>query len=155
MEDLRLLTYCGLYCDLCASRCRIPAQAQQLRDSLKKEGCEYWGDSIPGFREFWPVLERLADPAQSCPGCRQGGGYPQCDIRTCARQRGIDMCPACPDFPCKHIEALGRIYPTLIADGLRLKRVGSAAWLQEQRQRVATGFAYADIRCPHGEPPTT
>jgi len=38
-------------------------------------------------------------------------------------------------------------YPTLIADGKRIKKIGIDAWIEEQEERVKTGFAYADIRC--------
>ena len=44
-------------------------------------------------------------------------------------------------------------YPTLIADGKRIKKIGIDAWIEEQEERVKTGFAYADIRCyPHEVP---
>lgn len=148
MEDLSLVAYCGLHCDLCAQRCRIPKQAAQLRDSLQKEGCEYWGGGIAGFEQFWEVLNQFSDSGQSCPGCRQGGGFPDCEIRRCAKERNVEVCPRCSDFPCDRVKKLGKVYPTLIPDGRRLKRIGLAAWIQEQNQRGATGFAHADIRCP-------
>ena len=44
-------------------------------------------------------------------------------------------------------------YPTLLADGQRIKKIGLEAWVQEQEERAKTGFAYVDIRCyPYGVP---
>ncbi len=149
MADLKYVTYCGLYCSLCAHMARMPVQARELRATMRKEGWEHYGEAVhPGFGEFWHILERLAETDATCPGCRGGCGSPGCEIRTCAREREVEICPLCADYPCEHIERLGRSYPTLIADGVRLRETGLDAWIAEQEERRATGFAYADIRCP-------
>ncbi len=148
MSDVRLLSYCGLHCGLCGLRARIPKQAQALRESLAKEGVEYWGPFIQGYEGFQEFLVALCDPDKSCPACRQGGGPPGCEVRECARSRGVDACPFCQDFPCERVEGIGRTYPTLIADGVRLRAIGADAWNREQEARARAGFCYADIRCP-------
>jgi len=147
MIDLTLVTYCGLYCELCAQRSRIPHQAEALRESMSKEGYEFWGGEISEFKEFWSFLARLCDPKQACPGCRQGGGPPFCAIRKCARERGLDLCVFCDEYPCKRVLGIAKGYPTLIADGQRIREIGLKRWIQEQEERAKSGFAYADIRC--------
>jgi hypothetical protein len=147
MEGLKLVTYCGLYCGLCAERGRIPRQANLLRESMAKEGYEFWGKELPGFEEFWTFLRNLCGPDKACPGCRQGGGPPFCSIRKCARERGVDICPLCEEYPCKRVLEIAKGYPTLIADGKRMQEIGLEAWVQEQEERAKTGFAYVDIRC--------
>ena len=145
IEQLEFVTYCGLYCGLCADRARIPKRAAALQEAMAEEGWPYWGHTVPGFTEFWRFLEKLhADGG--CRGCRAGGGFPQCQIRVCARQRGLELCSRCSDFPCDHIEALGARYPTLIADNRRLQAIGLEQWLSEQQERARRGFVYADIR---------
>jgi hypothetical protein len=37
-------------------------------------------------------------------------------------------------------------YPTLVADGKRMLRVGIDRWIWEQEERSRSGFAYIDIR---------
>jgi len=111
---------------------------------MAEEGWPDWGADIPGFDPFWRFLEGLTDGG--CPGCRAGGGPPFCQIRHCARERALDLCSQCPDFPCPRIEALGAIYPILIADNRRLQAVGLAQWLDEQEDRARRGVVYADIR---------
>ena len=147
MDKLKLVTYCGLYCGLCAQRGRIPKEADVLRESIAKEGYEAWGKEIPGFNKFWKFLTNLCDPEKACPGCRQGGGPPFCSIRKCARECKVNICVFCENYPCERIETLAKGYPTLIPDGERLKEIGIEAWLAEQQERAKTGFAYADIRC--------
>jgi len=147
--NLEEVTYCGLYCGLCASRRRIPQQAATLRETLCKEGYDRGYFDIPGleagFAAFWEGLNRLADAP--CPGCRAGGGNPGCAIRACAQERGVTACPLCADYPCRRLEVL-RNYPLLLADGHRLQQVGLEQWIAEQEARAATGFAYADVRFP-------
>jgi hypothetical protein len=153
MDALNLVTYCGLYCGLCTARARIPAQAAALRDTMAKDGWEFWGNEVPGFSAFWPFLCRLSDVENACPGCRQGGGPPFCSIRKCAVSRGIDVCAHCDEYPCHRIQAIAKGYPTLLADAARMRELGVEAWVREQDTRAATGFAYADIRCPGYEVP--
>ena len=47
-DELKLVTYCGLHCDLCSARGRMPLQASALRDTMRNEGWEYWGHTVPG-----------------------------------------------------------------------------------------------------------
>jgi hypothetical protein len=145
MENLALITYCGLHCELCSARSRIPQCAEALQGAMADEGWPYWGGELPGFAEFWAFLEDLHVDG-GCPGCRAGGGDPRCKIRICAQGRGLDMCNECRDFPCQEIEALAARYPTLIADNRRMRAVGQEQWLEEQLERKRRGFIYTDVR---------
>jgi len=150
--NMQEVTYCGLYCGLCASRRRIPQQAQTLRETLRREGYDQGYFDIPGLHEvfasFWQGLNVLA--TSSCPGCRAGGGYPDCPIRLCARERGVTVCAECQDYPCQRLDML-RHYPTLRTDNDRLRQIGLERWIEEQEERARCGFCYADVRIPHGE----
>jgi len=146
LEDV---TYCGLYCGLCASRRCIPQQAATLRETLRREGYDRGYFDVPGlaqvFVAFWEGLNRLAETP--CPGCRADGGNPDCGVRRCAQERGVIACPLCTDYPCQRLQVLHN-YPLLLADGQRMQKVGLERWVTEQEMRAATGFAYADVRFP-------
>jgi len=111
------------------------------------EGYELWGTDTPGFSEFWQYLTNLCDPDKSCPGCRRNGGLPSCPIRKCARERQIEVCVYCEEYPCKGVLGLAKGCPNLVADGRRIQEIGITIWINEQEERVKTGFAYVDIRC--------
>jgi len=145
---LKYVTYCGLYCKLCANMARIPKQARALRETMAKEGWEFFGKEVfSDFDAFWKGLELFSRHDQRCPGCRSGQcGYPGCEIRKCAQARKVAVCPACPEFPCAHVKKLAERYPTLIADGVRQQKIGLDAWIREQDERVDRGFCYAEIR---------
>jgi len=120
---------------------------------MATEGYEHWGAEIPGFNQFWTFLTALCRPEEACIGCRQGGGPPFCSIRKCARQRQVEVCVFCEDYPCRRVESIAKGYPTLIADGKRMREIGIEAWVDEQQERAKTAFVYADIRCHPYEVP--
>lgn len=147
---LRYVTYCGLYCKLCAQQSRIPREARQLQQTLHKEGFDDFYQHVPEmkktFQPFWQFLQKLA--AFDCT-CRSGkGGPPDCKIRNCAKQKGIEVCPQCNEYPCMLIQSLADHYPTVIQDGKRLQKIGLEKWVEEQEERARRGVAYADIRYP-------
>jgi hypothetical protein len=146
MEKLEQVTYCGLYCGLCTQRNRIPQRARALRETMHKEGWDFWGGEQTNFNEFWAFLNKLAEMESDC-SCRPGKcGPPFCAIRKCAQDKGLDACPFCDDYPCNRILGLAQGYVTMLADGKRMKEKGLDAWIEEQEERRKTGFAYSDIR---------
>ncbi|MGB9675816.1 MAG: DUF3795 domain-containing protein [Candidatus Bathyarchaeales archaeon] len=74
------------------------------------------------------------------------GGLPDCQIRSCAKEKGIEVCPQCKNYPCTLIKSLSEHYPTLIQDGKRMQTVGVKKWVREQEEMVKRGVVYADIR---------
>jgi len=148
-DSLRLVGYCGLYCGLCAQRSRIPREARQLQNSLHEEGFDDWYRYFPDIKEafppFWQFLRWLVE--LHC-ACRADGRPPDCQMRRCARERRIDVCTQCSDYPCAHIAGLAERYPTMIQDGKHLQKVGLETWIKEQQERAKRGVIYADIRIP-------
>jgi len=148
-NQLRHVAYCGLYCALCAHRNRIPTQAQQLQESLHKEGFDDWYQYIPEmkntFPPFWQFLQKLVN--LDCT-CRTGGGPPDCKIRQCAQNKNLEGCTQCKEYPCTLIQALAEHYPTIIQDGKRLQKIGLEKWVKEQEERARRGVVYADTRIP-------
>jgi len=149
MTDLKYIAYCGLYCRLCAQLARIPQQSAALRDTLRKEGWEHFGEhAIQGFDGFWVILGRLSQLIDTCRCCRGGCGNPDCSIRKCAIEKKVEICSSCSEYPCSHVEDLAKRYPNLLSDGARQKEIGIEKWVREQEQRFRAGFCYADVRHP-------
>ena len=147
MDSKMLVAYCGLYCDLCSARSKVPDQARALRDSLRKADIEDYGPGQPGFNEFWAYLNNLAEPPEGQCCRAETCGHPRCAIRICARGRQLAVCADCADYPCEHILTLGRSEPTLVHDGKRIQAIGLEAWIVEQQERRKVGFCYSDVRC--------
>jgi hypothetical protein len=58
-DRLEFVAYCGLHCDLCAARSRIPQRAAALQKAMADEGWTYWEQNVPGFEVFWKFLADL------------------------------------------------------------------------------------------------
>ena len=142
-----LVAYCGLYCDLCSGRTKIPELAKTLKELMQKDDYENFGPDIQGFNEFWKFLGGLTKVEED-KYCKSGKcGSPSCSIRKCAISKNIEVCAECEEYPCKRIKTLGNSEPTLIHDGLRIKKHGLESWIIEQEERKKVGFCYSDIRC--------
>jgi hypothetical protein len=148
-KDLRLVTYCGLYCGACSQRVNIPKQARTLMKTLHEEGFDDFYQYVPKMKNDFPVFWRfLGGLSEFDCSCRDGkGGPPDCSIRECARARFMTVCSECSDYPCDEVTALGESYPILIPDGRRMQKIGLEKWIEEQQERANRGFTYADIRC--------
>jgi len=147
-NSLLLVTYCGLYCGLCAQHTRIPHNARQLQQTLQEEGLEDFYQYFPEMKKVFPQFSQfLENLAKFDCTCRSGKGGPSnCEIRECVRQRSINVCPQCKEYPCQHIQKLAERYPTLIQDGKRLQKIGIQKWIDEQEQRAKRGMSYSDLK---------
>ncbi|MFX1266428.1 MAG: DUF3795 domain-containing protein [Promethearchaeota archaeon] len=87
----KIIAYCGLNCSDC------PAYiATQKNDTNELEKiAKKWSN------------ERMQFHAKDilCDGCFSDGrifqGCHECDIRTCARKKGLKSCAYCEDYPCE------------------------------------------------------
>jgi hypothetical protein len=103
----------------------FPQKARDLRKFVKDFAVAEWAGLLPGGSEidFGNLDRALAWIGENtaCPGCKDGGGPPDCWIRKCARERGLDDCVKCPDLePCEKFDWLG---PT-IKEALLRRRGG-------------------------------
>jgi hypothetical protein len=147
MADLKYVTYCGLYCRQCSNMTYIPRQAKALYNTLKREGFDFFGPyESEKFNDFWEYLQELADQDRTNPGCRGGCGDPNCKVRICAREKDVEVCVYCDEYPCDNFEMLIKRYPALLGDGQKLKEIGIDAWLEAQEERCSRGYCFSDSR---------
>ncbi|HNW99816.1 MAG TPA: DUF3795 domain-containing protein [Candidatus Cloacimonadota bacterium] len=89
--DKKLLGACGINCGNCDAY-----KATMAKDEAwKKEIAEKWSQ---GFgQEMTPEMV-------TCESCMQGetviGFGHQCKVRLCAKEKGLNHCAECADFPC-------------------------------------------------------
>ena len=102
---MEMMGYCGYNCHLCAARSEDPAVRQRVVD---------------GWRKIFGHQNYTAENVQ-CDGCPGDGRLADksCQARPCAREKGVESCACCDEFPCdkmKHLMAsregmLIRCYP--------------------------------------------
>jgi hypothetical protein len=116
-----ILAPCGLDCGKCLANPESPIArlARELRGELGGFAA-YAGrfaEFNPAFGQypaFAAMLDHLADGG-ACPSCRSGRCLFQgCLISRCTREKGLDYCSECAEFPCAqanlpaHLDALWR-----------------------------------------------
>ena len=144
--DKRLACYCGLYCGNCAVKVKVEPAAKDLYDEMKAAGFEDVIAYIPGGEGFWTFLKGMTDNGM-CVSCRGGSGNPGCVIRICAKDKGVEMCAFCEDYPCGKFDAFLNVtvgYPVLEHDNTLLRSEGWEAWMALQEGRRKKGYIYAD-----------
>jgi hypothetical protein len=110
--------YCGLYC----GGCGLFQATQQGRN---KE-----------------IAEKAGKPLEdvTCTGCKTdvvAGWCSQCPIRACAREKGLDYCLDCGDFPCQDWIAFRDApdwpyHKQAEANMRAIKADGLAVWIKQQ-----------------------
>jgi hypothetical protein len=99
--NAEMISYCGSKCATCpiylATREKDPDKQRQMRDDIAREILEAYG------------IAYQADDINDCDGCpTQGGrlfvGCQKCQIRPCARERGLENCAHCSDYVCEKLE---------------------------------------------------
>ncbi|MFX1308786.1 MAG: DUF3795 domain-containing protein [Promethearchaeota archaeon] len=91
-ED-KMIGYCGYNCYLCAARSDDINLRQKMVDAWRK----YLGHEIY-------TAENVA-----CYGCKSKGDKiadKNCKARPCARDKGLESCAQCDDFPCDKVKHL-------------------------------------------------
>lgn len=129
-----ILGYCGLYCRGCAV---------------------YQATEAGGGFEYEP------GSVATCRGCNSSElsiWCSDCEIKNCARERGVRYCLECEDFPCDKSRRFmydpelpyHRDVPEMM---LRLRQVGLETWAEEQSRKwicksCGADFSWFAQRCP-------
>jgi hypothetical protein len=104
MADSTLYGKCGLYCGICS-------------DYLNKKECLGCGCT--------------------CEQCAAHWHHQACRIYHCAEGKGLTTCAECPELPCTMLiqfnyDPKWRTHLPVIENCRRIRRIGLAAWLDEQ-----------------------
>ena len=145
--DKKYACFCGLYCENCSVKVKIEPAARVLSEEMKKAGVEDVISFIPGGEGFWSFLKGMAETGL-CVSCREGnGGNPACAVRICAKERNVEMCALCGDYPCDKFDAFLHVsdgYPVLERDNALLRGEGWDAWAKLQAKRREADFTYSE-----------
>jgi hypothetical protein len=128
---------------------KVEPTAKVLHREMQQAGFEYFIHAMPNGEAFWAFLKNMSE-AGVCTSCRQGSGDPNCPIRLCAKEKSIDVCALCDEYPCKHFEAVFKVQAGLKGDNALLRDQGLEEWAKMQNERRRQNFCYT----VEGEPST-
>ena len=141
--------YCGIWCGSCimgnGALAKLTTKYEKI---LAAYGLKEWAPSEfnhDSFSQALDIIRRFG----SCPGCLRGGGRDNCEIRTCAGQRGLSNCGECKGgSACEPNELLERMRSGAVAAGLfvktDIKDQGKtiARWEEEISQRWPSSLLF-------------
>ena len=138
------ISCCGRYdCSLCDyHRGVIVEAARGLLEYFERHGslrliAEHTG--AYDYDEFLRGLRWIASRGEPCRGCRRGGGWswsPDCLVRDCVTEKGVDFCYQCEEFPCDGLQTgplLARKRKTIEANE-RIRAMGLERWVEMIRR---------------------
>ena len=107
------ICYCGLYCENCAVKSKVEPAAKILHEEMKKAGFEDIIHFIPDGEGFWRFLKAVSEEG-ACVSCQEGSGNPGCAVRVCAKEKSVEICASCTEYPCERFAEFFEAYPLLI-----------------------------------------
>ncbi|MCK4251669.1 DUF3795 domain-containing protein [candidate division WOR-3 bacterium] len=147
-EAKKLINYCGGFCGQCGMyKGRIYAKVAQEFLEIVKAGYSDWLPKFVkldfNFNEFLKGVEYFSkkETGPYCQKpCKEGGGAP-CKIRPCAKERGIEICFECKEFPCEKFSWVLKKHPDKLEDYKRYKKLGLDGLIKFYLERAEKGYA--------------
>lgn len=96
-----MMAYCGLLCDGCPIHLATLETdlilKQAMREDIVRQCATEYGINIQ-LRDVTDCDGCTAETGRIFSGCRN------CTIRNCARERGVENCAHCGDYPCEKLD---------------------------------------------------
>ena len=138
-EILNHLAPCGLSCRKCFSYIEgeIGYHSKELQKLLGNFDiyAERFSAFIPAFKDYPSFKKMLAFFAEpDCEGCRNGTcKYPNCGVIECYREKGVDYCFQCDEFPCDRTNFDPHLLKRWIKMNSRMKEIGVEGYWEETK----------------------
>ena len=140
-EILAFLAPCGLSCRKCLaySEGEIRTHSSELQKLLGNFDiyAERFSAFLPVFKNY-PDFKKLLTyfTKADCHGCRKGTGiYSNCGVVTCYKEKGVDFCFQCEEFPCEKTNFDPHLHRRWIEMNNRMKEIGVEGYYEETKGR--------------------
>lgn len=99
----KMIAFCGLDC----GECPTFLATRENDDRKRKEVAALWSKQYQA---------QIKPEDINCDGCFSGNGRlfshcSVCEIRRCGREKVVENCGYCPDFPCQKLSAFFQMVP--------------------------------------------
>jgi hypothetical protein len=140
-QILQTTAPCGLNCAKCLAFAdgQIRLHAAELKRLLGSfdRYAERFSGFMPVFRDY-PSFKGLLDflANAGCRGCRKGDClYPNCGVASCYREKKVDFCSQCNEFPCDRTHFDADLKQRWLTMNRRMKEVGIEAYIEETKDQ--------------------
>lgn len=148
MSDYTYESYCSMYCGACSIM-------KAYQTGVKDPFAEFWVESGAELKCHGCKSDAVFE------GCAEFGGCATCTMRTCAREKAVERCLTCPDFPCamyqpsEKSQIATEMLPHLNTIRLNMMTIinkGMEAFLKEQEEQwkcpdCQTDFSWYTTHC--------
>lgn len=150
-EAWRLVAYCGLNCGECPTyKGRyFRMLAEELEELIKANHHPEWvpeyGRIDFDYDEFLNGLTYYSKVESGCfnvEPCKGGCQVPGCPIKPCAKERGVEVCFECDEFPCENFSKFLERHPDQMEECEEFKR-NRNEWLKTHIQKMDRGYCRA------------
>ncbi len=138
-DILNILAPCGLNCQKCCFNSdgdikRLSISLQNLLGSFDRYA-ERFSNFLPVFKHYPYFKELLSSLTRAdCKGCRKGTcKYPDCGVFNCYKQKGVDFCFQCDEFPCDRTNFDPDLKRRWIQMNNRMKKSGVKTYFEETK----------------------
>ncbi len=138
-DILSKLAPCGLNCYKCFANSEgaIRETSINLQNLLGSFDiyAERFSSFLPIFRQY-PSFKVLLNylTKENCLGCRNGSClFPNCGVKDCYRNKKIDFCFQCNEFPCEKTNFDSHLKQRWIKINKRMKEIGIKAYYKETK----------------------
>lgn len=138
-EIMKVLAPCGLNCSKCQAYAEgdIKEHAMELKRLLGSFDvyAERFSKFLPVFKNYPGFKELLNQFSEAgCKGCRKGDcKYPNCGVAVCYKEKGVDFCFQCREFPCDKTNFDPNLHQRWIKMNNRMKEAGVEAYYKETK----------------------
>ena len=138
-QILNILAPCGLNCDKCFanSNGKIQKHSLELQRLLGNFDiyAKRFSRFLPQFKNY-PIFKTMLNffTKADCEGCRKGTcKYPDCGVVLCYKEKNVDFCFQCSDFPCEKTNFDPHLKKRWIQMNNRMKEIGVEAYYNETK----------------------
>jgi len=132
-EEKWLIAVCGLNCTSCFMYYKRDEDDPDVQREIQ--------ETIKWFREEKNLeLSKTDLICQGCLGPLDVHWSPDCEMMLCAREKSLEHCFECEDFPCSHVEKFAtdglEHHRRAVENSKRMKEIGLEAWIAEQEAKI-------------------
>lgn len=138
-EILNILAPCGMDCTRCLGYENGPVRehAKELQTLLNGFGlyAERFSSFVSAFKKYSSFEEVLGVIAGAdCAGCRDNEAkYPLCSIARCHKDKDIDFCFQCIEYPCSPEGIDSYLHERWLEMNNKMKEIGVEAYYEETK----------------------
>lgn len=147
MTDERIkeaIAPCGLCCETCFAHVDGDIRKYSMKLKEKLGNFHIYAErfetvlGVPIFGKY-PAFKEMLDyfASENCKGCRneQCKFFKDCGVPACHREKGIDFCFECEQFPCENTNFFPDLYKAWVMINEKIREMGIEQYSELARSR--------------------